>query len=689
MKKKIKLSTKLWGLTLLLLLAVLFVASNSMMSVSGILSANEKYAGAASGNTFMVQKEVDHLNWINKVQDLFARNRETLDVQTDPTKCGLGKFLYGEKSRQMAALNPEFTALIEGIKKPHQHLHDSAVEIGQTWRQRHKGLRNMLKDRLDDHRRWTSILSQIVIDRNPDMEIELNPERCALGRFLTSDAYKNYAKDFPALLQSVEAIKTPHRQLHKSAGQIKEVLKKKVADSPTVSNGDLIMAETGEENGVDAVDAIAVHAGDPDKNEAGEIYQTVTLANLKKIEAQFKRAINAENDLEIAQAGAYQIFDSKTLPALAMTQEKMKGLMGALEKFKDTSRIAMVEQGMQARWSAGIVTALAFITGILLSFFVIRSITRPVNRIIGSLNEGADQVTSASQQISSSSQSLAESTSEQAASVEETSSSLEEMSSMTKQNADHAGQANGLMVEARTAIETAKNAMTELTVSMEQISTSGSQTSKIIKTIDEIAFQTNLLALNAAVEAARAGEAGAGFAVVADEVRSLALRAAEAAKQTEVLVQDTLSKVNEGSSSMSVTNNAFVRVAESTLKVAEIISDISSASQEQTTGIEQINLAVGEMDRTIQLNAASAEETSSASEEMNAMAEQMTAMVMELVVLVEGKSTDPSTQNSETYNSHRRVSEPPDDPFLEENGGAYIPQGPSAELERDRFIPLN
>jgi len=269
------------------------------------------------------------------------------------------------------------------------------------------------------------------------------------------------------------------------------------------------------------------------------------------------------------------------------------------------------------------------------ALFINNYLIKPLRCTIEGLNEGADQLASASGQVLFASQSLAEGTSEQAASIEETSSSLEEMSSMNKQNADNAGQANILMKEANQTVEKANISMNDLTTSMEEISKASEEISKIIKTIDEIAFQTNLLALNAAVEAARAGEAGAGFAVVADEVRNLAIRAADAAKNTADLIEGTVKKVKEGSTLVSTTNEAFAEVAESALKVGELVGEISEASNEQAQGIDQINTAVTQMmDQVTQQNAANAEESASASGQMNAQAGQMKGVVGELIAIV-------------------------------------------------------
>ncbi|HOI75193.1 MAG TPA: methyl-accepting chemotaxis protein [Syntrophales bacterium] len=272
--------------------------------------------------------------------------------------------------------------------------------------------------------------------------------------------------------------------------------------------------------------------------------------------------------------------------------------------------------------------------------FFARSISRPITHSADQLGEAAQQVSAAAGEVSASSQSLAEGASEQAAALEETSSSLEEMSSMTKQNAGNASQADALMKQANTVVKKANDSMEHLTSSMREITAASEETSKIIKTIDEIAFQTNLLALNAAVEAARAGEAGAGFAVVAEEVRNLAMRAAEAAKNTSGLIEGTVKKIREGSDLVGKTSEAFSEVAVNSAKVGELVGEIAAASSEQAQGIDQINKAVAEMDKVTQQTAANAEESASASEEMNAQAEQMKQVSMELLTVIGGSSSD-------------------------------------------------
>ncbi|HSR36093.1 MAG TPA: methyl-accepting chemotaxis protein, partial [Desulfurivibrionaceae bacterium] len=263
-------------------------------------------------------------------------------------------------------------------------------------------------------------------------------------------------------------------------------------------------------------------------------------------------------------------------------------------------------------------------------------IIAPMNRVIGGIDESANQVTAASVELSSTSNQLADGASRQAASLEETSASLEEVSTMTRQNADNADQCDGLMREVNTVVDKANQSMAAQTVAMEEISKASEETQKIVKTIDEIAFQTNLLALNAAVEAARAGEAGAGFAVVADEVRNLAMRAAEAAKNTADLIEGTVKKVQEGETLVAQTNEDFSQVAEKSVKVGALVAEIAAASKEQSHGITQVNQAVLEIDNVTQQTAANSEEAASASEELSAQASHLKRLVEELEELISG-----------------------------------------------------
>lgn len=241
--------------------------------------------------------------------------------------------------------------------------------------------------------------------------------------------------------------------------------------------------------------------------------------------------------------------------------------------------------------------------------------------------DAVEQVAEASQQIASSSQAVSQGASEQASSLEETSSSLEEMAGMTKQNADNTIQARSLAQTTKEAAEKGGQAMTRMTDAMEKIRAASEGTAQIIKDINEIAFQTNLLALNAAVEAARAGDAGRGFAVVAEEVRNLALRSKEAAKKTEDLIKVAVGHSENGRVITNEVAGSLSEIVSAAAKVNDIVSEIAVASQEQSRGIDQVNTAVAEMDKVVQVAASNAEESSSAAEELASQSEELSSLI--------------------------------------------------------------
>jgi len=274
------------------------------------------------------------------------------------------------------------------------------------------------------------------------------------------------------------------------------------------------------------------------------------------------------------------------------------------------------------------------LAGVIVHLTIKRSITGPVVRVIGGVQQAADEAARAAAQMAQSGAEVSSNAQEQAACIEETSAALEEISATTRQNADRAGEADRLMQTARQTVDRAAHSMDDLSSSMTLISKSSQQVAGVLKSIDEIAFHTNILALNAAVEAARAGEAGAGFSVVADEVRSLAHRAAEAARNSSAIIDQTVEHVTKGVDLVGNAHTAFKQVSVTIGSGSQIVSQIAASSDEQARGVSNIGQAVVRIEHLTQRNVANAQQTADGASAMNTQVEETRRYLDELVAVV-------------------------------------------------------
>lgn len=266
-----------------------------------------------------------------------------------------------------------------------------------------------------------------------------------------------------------------------------------------------------------------------------------------------------------------------------------------------------------------------------------------------SIQIASDEVYTGAEQVSQASQSLAQGATQQASSIEELSASISEISYQVKQNSDNAKKSNDMSYAIGIKIEKSNEQMQQMINAMQSINIKSSEIGKIIKTIDDIAFQTNILALNAAVEAARAGTAGKGFAVVADEVRNLASKSAEAAKNTTILIEDSIKAVQDGSDIANKTASSLIDVVNSASEITLLIQEISSASTEQATFIEQVNIGVEQISAVVQTNSATSQESAAASEELSGQSNILKSLVKKFTIKKDNNIDKLSLKKSQRY----------------------------------------
>jgi methyl-accepting chemotaxis protein len=420
-----------------------------------------------------------------------------------------------------------------------------------------------------------------------------------------------------------------------------------------------------------------VLAADAAEKASLEEDMKVVSARTDEVYAAYEKTITRAHDRELFEAigPSREAYSAARKELLALSRESTGDTDAPMQKYKadvlpkmekyiaairtsvdDNNQFATVNstQLQSAVTSARLALLVGIFAAVLvgsgLAYYIVGSVSGVLTSAVSELADGAQQVTAASTQVAGSAQSLSQGATEQAASLEETSASMEEMASMTRRNAENSQQAASMMADTEKLVLSANTSLDEMVVSMAAIKESSDKVSKIIKTIDEIAFQTNILALNAAVEAARAGEAGMGFAVVADEVRSLAQRSAQAAMDTSGLIAESIERASEGHERVTLVSASIHAITESATKVKSLVDEVSVASSQQTQGIDQVAQAITQMEKVTQTTAATAEESAAASEELSAQAEASMAVVGRLAALVGGTSErgKPRTKTTST-----------------------------------------
>jgi len=543
-------------------------------------------------------------------------------------------------------------------------------------------LRAELLQREVDHLNWAKSVSNFLLDdKVKELDVQLDHTQCGFGKWYYGEGRKAAEALLPGLREKLAEVEEPHRRLHESAGNIKNIYNKEL--------------------------------GDLGGREARAIYANATLTNLKQVqnllgeitEAARQNILSEEQMVQnatstrtgvtvlciaaLAVGLALTLFLTRSITqpiqaAMGMIEELEHGRLGRrlrLERQDEIGRMADAMDRFADSLEQEVVGSLQKLAAGDLTFQVtprdgqdvvrgaLKKLGADLGALVAQIQVAGEQIASGSAQVSDGSQSLSQGATEQAASLEQITASMTEMGSQVRQSAESAAQANTLSASARQAAEGGNAQMQQMVQAMGEINESGQNISRIIKTIDEIAFQTNLLALNAAVEAARAGQHGKGFAVVAEEVRNLAARSAKAARETAELIEGSVKKAENGALIADRTAGALGEIVTGITKVSDLVAEIAAASSEQAQGIAQVSQGLGQIDQVTQQNTASAEQSAAAAEELSSQAGQLRQMLSRFKLkhgqttpgVVESRKTAPAAAVRRTESAPRIAAPRPEE----------------------------
>ncbi len=655
---------------IIVLLIVLSVIS--IYNIQQIVSNAESVIAGNMLKSTITQREVDHLNWEAELSD-FLNNSESseLHVQQDPKLCAFGKWYYGEGRREAERLVPQLAGTLAEVEPYHTALHESAGLIEQNYSVINAELGSFLREKMMDHINWKlNILNFLTDDDITVLSVHTDPTTCNLGLWLYSDNIDVIKKNHSDFNKIYDKLIPVHQKMHEAGAQFTDY----------IDSGEIVRATRYFHNEIEFYSSetlqligqmIVWHDDEMEKmTKSRTIFSSDTVPSLQNIQLKFRRMIEIVNenimteDIMLASGQAAEVtllFISIIIAVIAIIvafvlataiirpiikcvnfaeqistgdldasldidQKDQIGVLcdslrTVLGGFRD--KAAIVEKFAEGDLTAEIIT-LSEKDGLGIS---LQRMKNDLNMLIGQIVTAVDQISSGSEQIAEASQNLSEGAASQASSTEEVSVMVNEISGQAAQNSDNASQARGISEKATLDAEKGNTNMGEVVSIMEKINGGADETKKIVKVIDDIAFQINLLALNANVEAARAGKYGKGFAVVADEVRNLAVKSAQAAKETSEKVEESIKNIQNGSNAVEISATQLKEIVNGSKQVSEILAEIAAASKNQDEGISQATSGLDQIDKITQENTGNAEETAAASEELSSQSLQLKGLV--------------------------------------------------------------